>query len=267
MIGPVPYIGGKSRLSRTIIALLPAHRTYVEVFAGGAQVLFRKKPSAVEVLNDIDNDLVTLYRVVQHHFEEFVRYLRFQLNSRTWFRLWQRTDPETLTNIQRAVRFYYLQKGAFGGLVRKRSYHYFISKRPNFNPKRVAEVIEGLHARLAHVQIESLPFEQVLQKFDSENTCFFIDPPYLHRTLYAFNCNLADFQRLADILKTVKGLFVLTVSDDPEMRTLFGSFNIFRTSIVYSAKKDARSRYQELLITNFIPEKLPADVYPLDSAA
>jgi len=259
----IPYIGGKTRLAKAIIALLPPHRTYVEVFGGGAQVLLRKKPSEVEILNDIDDDLVTLYRVVQYHWEEFIRCLRFQLSSRTWFSLLQRTDPKTLTDIQRATRFYYLQKGSFGGLVRKRAYHYFIAKQPNFNPNRVAEVIEAVHARLAHVQIECLPFEQLLPKFDSDQTCYFLDPPYLNRTLYNHNFTLSDFETLAAILIKIKGKFILTVSDDREMHMLFEPFSLFSTSLVYTAKKDARKRFQELLVANFTPTQLPPSVYPL----
>ena len=75
------WMGGKSRLADTIIPLIPAHRCYVEVFAGAAWLLFKKPESKVEVINDINLDLVTLYRVVQNHLDEFVRYLRWILVS------------------------------------------------------------------------------------------------------------------------------------------------------------------------------------------
>src|SRR6202158_1845256 len=101
MIGPLAYIGGKSRLAKQIIALLPEHQTYVEPFAGVAQVFFHKQPSKVEVLNDLDGEIVNFYRVCQYHYEEFVRMLRFTLMSRKWYELLQKTRPETLTDIQR----------------------------------------------------------------------------------------------------------------------------------------------------------------------
>src|SRR6266478_2787679 len=82
MIGPLPYVGGKNRLATKIISLLPEHTTYVEPFAGGAQVLFHKPPSHVEVLNDLDFDIVNFFRVCQWHYEELVRHLRFGLVSR-----------------------------------------------------------------------------------------------------------------------------------------------------------------------------------------
>jgi hypothetical protein len=117
MIGPIPYIGGKNRLAAKIITLFPEHATYVEAFAGGAQVFFRKEPSKVEVLNDKDYEVVNFFRCCQSHYEELVRYLRFNIASRRWFEILNATDPATLTDIQRAARFLYLQKNCFGGLV------------------------------------------------------------------------------------------------------------------------------------------------------
>ena len=105
MIGPLPYIGGKNRLAKKIIAMLPEHTTYVEAFAGGAQVLFHKPPSNVEVLNDLDYDIVNFFRVCQWHYEELVRYLRYCLASRKLHELHVKSDPDTLTDIQRAGRF------------------------------------------------------------------------------------------------------------------------------------------------------------------
>src|ERR1700719_2885645 len=110
MIGPLPYIGGKNRLAKKIISLLPEHTTYVEPFAGGAQVLFHKPPSNVEVLNDLDFDIVNFFRVCQRHYEELIRYLRLCIISRKRHELHSDIIPSTLTHIQRAGLFFYLQK-------------------------------------------------------------------------------------------------------------------------------------------------------------
>lgn len=174
MIGPLPYIGGKNRLAKKIISMLPEHTTYVEAFAGGAQVFFHKPPSNVEVLNDLDFDIVNFYRVCQWHYEEFVRYLRFSVASRKLHELHVKSDPATLTDIQRAGRFFYLQKNSFGGLVLKQKFHYGIAQPSNYNPERIPEIIERTHQRLARVQIESLPYEQVLEKYDHHQQRFLI---------------------------------------------------------------------------------------------
>src|SRR6266536_2792215 len=102
MTGPLSYIGGKNRLARQIISLLPEHTAYVEPFAGGAQVFFHKEPSKVEVLNDLDFEIVNFFRVCQHHYEELVRYLHYCLISRKWFDLFSTSNPESLTDVQRA---------------------------------------------------------------------------------------------------------------------------------------------------------------------
>src|SRR5262245_7260405 len=107
--GPLSYIGGKNRIARPIIKIFPKHTTYVEPFAGGAQILFHKEPSEAEVLNDLNDEIVNFFRVVQLHNEEFLRYLQFIVVSRKWFSLFQSQTPATLTDIQRAARFFYLQ--------------------------------------------------------------------------------------------------------------------------------------------------------------
>src|ERR1041385_4774812 len=145
MIGPLPYIGGKNRLATKIISLLPEHTTYVEPFAGGAQVLFHKPPSNVEVLNDLDFDIVNFFRVCQWHYDELIRYLRYCLIGRKWHDLLANTRPETLTDIQRAGRFFYLQKNSFGGLILKQHYHFGVVQRPNYNPKRIPDILRAAH--------------------------------------------------------------------------------------------------------------------------
>src|SRR5215469_4834789 len=163
MIGPLSYIGGKNRLAKQIIALLPQHTTYVEPFAGGAQVFFHKTPSRVEVLNDLDQNVFNFFRVCQLHHEELVRFLRYCLMSRSWYRLFAAQRPETLTDVQRAARFFYLLKNSFGGLIVKQNYHTNVVQPPNYNPKRIPEIITKAHERLMRVQLECRPYEEILK--------------------------------------------------------------------------------------------------------
>jgi DNA adenine methylase len=250
MVGPLPYIGGKNRLAKKIISMLPEHTTYVEAFAGGAQVLFHKSPSNVEVLNDLDFDIVNFYRVCQWHYQEIVRYLRFSLASRKLHELHVKSDPATLTDIQRAGRFFYLQKNSFGGLILKQRFHYGITQPSNYNPERIPEIIEKTHKRLARVQIESLPYEQVLEKYDRPTTFFYLDPPYWGPKLYKFNFADSDFVRLAERLAKLRGRFILSLNDRPEVRETFKNFKIEREEISYTAQAKPGKRYGELLITN-----------------
>ena len=116
MNSPLNYLGGKSRLADRIVKLIPEdHTCYCEPFCGAAWVLFRKEPSKVEVINDLDGELVNFWRVIQHHLPEFMRHFGWILLSREHFKTEQARDPRILTDVQRAVRYYYLQKMGFGG--------------------------------------------------------------------------------------------------------------------------------------------------------
>lgn len=133
----------------------------------------------------------------------------------------------------------------------KRHYHYGVTSAPNYNPKRVPEIIEAAHQRLMNVQIESLPYEQVLEKYDRDTTFFYIDPPYYARKLYNFNLTNEDFQKPAENLKQLKGKFLLSLNDHPEVGRIFEGFQIRSVQLAYTAKQNTSAKYQELLIANY----------------
>ena len=251
MRGPLAYIGGKRAVAKQLVAMLPKHRTFAEIFAGGAQVFFAKEPSSVEVLNDLDGELIGFYRVVQRHYEELIRYMRFTIVSRKFYELLKATDPESLTDVQRAARFLYLQKTSYAGRVTKQNFRTGIVNPPGLNPERLPELIEETHQRLARVWLECLPYEKVLAKYDSKETCFFADPPYFGVKHYKFNFAPEDFRVLAERLGKIDGKFVLTLNDVPQVREIFGPFRMRGIEMPYTAQKVAGRRFHELLITNF----------------
>ncbi|MBP1207501.1 site-specific DNA-adenine methylase [Duganella sp. 1411] len=142
----IPWIGGKRRLADRIVPQFPKHSYYVEVFAGGAALYFMRPPAEVEVINDVNGDLVNLYRVVKNHLEEFVRKFKYALSSRDVFKWLQVTPPHTLTDIQRAARFFYLQQQAFGGKVEGQSWGTANDRAPG---KSVAHRREPIRCALA----------------------------------------------------------------------------------------------------------------------
>ena len=238
-------------MAKSLIEQFPPHRTYVELFGGAAQVLCAKEPSAVEVYNDIENDVTNFFRVCQFHHEELIRYFRFALVSRTWFEILKKIDPSTLTDIQRAFRTLYLQKNSFGGRVVSQNFHYFRTVKPNFNPETIASQIENMHKRLARVQIESLPYQQAIEKYDTRETFFFADPPYYQKPFYRHNFELADYLELARRLALLKGKFLMTLNDHPEMRKVFSRFQISTISFAYTCLKEGGKKFTELLIRNY----------------
>jgi len=258
MIGPLSYIGGKRRLAPQLVALIPDHTTYIEPFAGGSQVLFHKSPSRVEVLNDLDEDLINFFRVIQMHGDELVRWLRHAVVSRRLHQLYAQQDTRTLTDIQRAARFLYLQKNSFGGLVRRQTYHYCVVKPSNFDPRRIPELIRLAADRLARVQLESLPYEDVLTKYDRPTSFFYCDPPYIGRSLYRFNLTDEDFAGLAERLAALRGKFILSINDCPLSRALFRSFPCREIALAYTASRRVPT-VTELVFSNF---QLPSMVVP-----
>jgi DNA adenine methylase len=251
MVGPLAYIGGKNRLAKTIVSLIPKHKTYVEPFFGGGQVFFHKEASAVEIINDLNDELVNFFRVCQSHYEELVRYLNYMLQSRRWFELYKQTNPALLTDIQKAARFFYLQKNAYGGLVNRQRYKLTVEQHPNYNPERIADLLAETHRRLQRVQIECLPYQEIMKRCDRKETFFYLDPPYWDKYLYRFNFEEQDFLELQQILKKLKGRFILSLNDLPEVRKLFSDFRIQEVSLVYTAQSIPGRRYRELLIANF----------------
>jgi DNA adenine methylase len=252
MKGPLSYVGGKNRFISTILPMIPEHMTYVEPFSGGAQVFFQKEPAKVEVLNDLDGELVNFYRVCQSHYEELLRYMRFLVVSRDWYKRLQNTPPESLTDIQRAGRYFYLQKNTFGGRVANQSYAIHVVNGPSFSTRRLADLIERTHARLGKVQIEQMSYERVVQKYDRAQTFFYIDPPYYGvNGLYRFDFSHEQFEQLAQQLKTIKGKFLMSINDHPEIRRMFADFHIGTVTVAYSLQKHAGRKYQELLIKNY----------------
>ena len=112
---PFKWVGGKSRLRKPIIDLLPEHTCYVEPFAGAAWVLFGKPPSEVEILNDLDQELVTFFRVLKKAPEELIASFEWELVARAEFERLANLEPARLTDVQRAHRFYYLIMAGWGG--------------------------------------------------------------------------------------------------------------------------------------------------------
>lgn len=254
MHGPTTQVGGKNRLAKTIIAMFPPHACYVEAFAGGAQVFFHKPLSRVEVLNDLDGELINFFRVCQSHPDELIRCLRYHIASRRWFDLLKNADVQSLTDIQRAVRFFYIRKTCFGGRILKPTFGYGVISRPRFRPSRVPEIITQAHQRLQNVQIECLPYQQILKRYDSSQTLFYLDPPYWNLPYYHHNFTEEDFRELAALLTRLKGKFILSLNDTPEVRELFRAFRIATVELPYSCSRRKRRHQRELLITNFNPK-------------
>jgi len=251
----ISWLGGKSLLANKIIPKIPEHTCYCEVFAGAARLYFKKEESEVEIINDINSDLVNLYRVVKNHLDEFVRYLRWILVSRDEFTRFKNQDPGTLTDIQRAVRFYYLIRNGYASRIPNPSFSISPTGKPGFNLLRIEEDLSIAHIRLARTYIENMPYAKLIERFDRPGTFFYIDPPY-------FGCEndygkglfgKDDFNVLNTLLRDIEGKFILSINDVPEIRKIFKGFKVERVNTTYSAgtSRQQPKKVTELLIRNF----------------
>lgn len=228
------------------------HRTYVEAFAGGAALLFAREPAPVEVLNDVDGELVRLYRCVRHHLDELVRQFRWALTSREMFRWAQLEQPETLTDIQRAARFYYMQRLCFGGKVTSRTFGASAQNPPRLNLLRMEEDLSDAHLRLAAVTIEHLPWQRCIETYDRPDTLFYLDPPYWKTAGYGVPFGLEQYEQLAAVMASLKGAAVLSINDHPDMRAVFSAFRRRRVRTTYTIGGNQRAKAAaELVYSTF----------------
>jgi DNA adenine methylase len=188
------------------------------------------------VINDAGRDVFTFFRVLQRHYLPFVEMMRFQLTMRAEFERLVATDPDTLTDLERSARFYYLQRNSFGGKVRGRTFGVAVGDPGRFDITKLVPELEALHARLAGVRIEALPFSAFIARYDRPTTLFYLDPPYYGceddygRELFARE----DFARLATQLAGISGRFLLSLNDTPEVRRIFSAFAIEAVRTTYS---------------------------------
>jgi DNA adenine methylase len=252
---PAGYIGGKRLLSKRLIEMIKAvpHEIYAEPFVGMGGVFLRRPFAArSECINDISGDVVNLFRILQRHYPQFMDTLRFQLTSRKEFERLRATDPKTLTDFERAARFLYLQRLAFGGKVEGRNFGIDPAKSARFNVLKIAPMLEEVHERLSGVVIENLPWAEFIRRYDRPGALFYLDPPYWGgETDYGKGVFArADYAEMATVLAALKGRFILSINDRPEIREVFSAFTFEEASITYSVGGGERTPARELIFRN-----------------
>jgi len=256
-VSPVaPYLGGKRNLAKRICAIIDAIpcTTYAEPFVGmGGIFLRRARQPRAEVINDAGRDVANLFRILQRHYPQFLDTLRFQLTTRVEFNRLVETNPDTLTDLERAARFLYLQRTAFGGKISGRNFGVSIDRPGRFNLTTLEPMLEDLHTRLAGVVVECLDWADFIPRYDGPGTLFYLDPPYwgceddYGRQMFA----RTDFQRLSESLRGIEGRFLMSINDVPEIRDLFAWAAIEEVTTTYTiaGKGKARDPRAELLIS------------------
>jgi len=254
-----PWLGGKRNLAKRICAIIDAdaraggHNTYAEPFVGMGGIFLRRTscPKA-EFINDRQRDVYTLFRILQEHYVAFLDLLRFQITTQAGFERLVAVDPETLTDLQRAARFLFLQRTAFGGKVSGRNFGVSADRPARFNLSTLEPDLEALHERLSRVTVMCQDYAAFIDRIDHKDALFYLDPPY-------FGCE-GDYGRdlfgrdrfieLAEQLARLKGRFILSLNDVPEVREIFGQFQITEVKTTYSIAAKGAVPKGELVISN-----------------
>lgn len=242
----ISWIGGKKILRKTILEQFPAeYDRYIEVFGGAGWMLFGKEKKGMEVYNDINGDLVNLYRCVKYHPEALQKELDGILMSRELF-FDSIQQVRGLTDIQRAARFFIAIKESFGSGLDS------FCIRPK-NMEKATEFLSEASERLKMVVIENLDFERLIKTYDRPGALFYLDPPYFDaEKYYPDRFQPEDHERLKRILDNIKGKFILSYNDCQEIRDLYKGYEIFNIDRENNlAAKNGGKRYRELIIKNF----------------
>lgn len=269
----INWVGGKSLSAKKIVELMPEHHCYCEPFFGAGWIFFNKKMSKTEIINDVNGELVNLWRILQSKPEEFKERGKYFLYAREFYEGYLKDFYEgrhqKMSDVERAFRFFCLIKMAFGA---------GFGKGWGYGPARnVAEsffnefkIIDQITERLQHVQIDNKDFEQLIKDYDREDTLTFCDPPYIKADVNAqyfksmgvnniIGFTLHDHQRLYKMLINLKGKFILTIDDSPFIRERYcvgeqgsrGFYWIENVVHYSSADKNNRRHATELIITNY----------------
>ncbi|WP_432786936.1 Modification methylase DpnIIA [Oligella sp. MSHR50489EDL] len=249
----IAWLGGKRRLAKTLLPLFPDHQCYVEPFCGAAALYFMKAPAKSEIINDINGDLINLFRVVKHHPEALVKEFQNALCSRELFECLKNTPSKLLTDIQRAARFYYLQKLAFGGRITNPTLGTATASPPRLNLNSLQKDISQAHERLKRTLIEHDDWYTVMLKYDRSHTFYYLDPPYYELTGYGVKFDFSQYKKMADFMANCKGKVLLSLNDHPAIVEVFNDFSIDRIDIAYTVggQTNEPRRSTELIIKNY----------------
>jgi DNA adenine methylase len=256
------YPGGKTNMADWILAHFPDHQCYVEPFAGSAAVLANKPPSNSEVLNDRDGDIVQFFEVLRDRPDELIAWLRDTPHSRELHeqygeRFYNGHRPDD--PVERAGRFWYLRETSFGGKYRTLS-GYNGSRKRNVarRTRNKRERLRRFSDRFDHVQIESLDYAAVFERYDSPETLFYCDPPYVEEGDVLYSGADFDHARFVDELEALAGYWCVSYTDLPD-----------GLAEIATAIREKEQRYRiaqgdgwdktgdEKLVMNYDPDELP----------
>lgn len=264
---PITYYGGKQALLKHLLPLVPVHRIYCEPFFGGGALFFAKPKAEVEIINDLNSEVVNFFKVTQTKFSDLEKEIKASLHSRELYKramvIYQ--HPEMFDDVKRAWAFWVATNQGFSSLIGSWGFGKTNSKEMAVAGKRESFTREFAD-RLKRVQVENNDALKVIDRADSKETFFYIDPPYIgsdqgHYKGYTEE----DYKHLLDKLSKVKGKFLLS-SYPSKLLNSYIRKNKWKVKKVHKAvavTKLTEKRKTEMIVMNYDPAKAKSFIHTL----
>lgn len=245
----IGWIGGKRALRDEIISRFPTtpSKRYIEVCGGAGWVFFRKQraPGQLEIFNDVNGELINLFKCVKFHEPELCRWMEDVPFSRELFEDFRVCDLRGLTDIQRAVRYFYMIRSSFGANCRS-----FAAVGHGIG--KALDKLPMIRDRLRGVVLENLDFEALIHSYDRTDALFYVDPPYMgSESLYENPFTSADHDRLCAVLRAVKGRFILSYNDCKKVRETYSWASVEGVGRKNLLSKKGGEEFSEVIIRNY----------------
>lgn len=237
-------VGGKTKLAGKIVKLFPAHDTYVEPFVGGGSVFFKKEKGSHEIINDVDSGIIHMYKDIMKVSKEDLDAMNFSPSKALFDKLEKLNTDVPKTRLYKNL---YLSGNSFSG--NRKSY---ADRLTGKGYKHLKANLEKYQNRLEGVKVINTDFKRVIKAYDGKQTLFYLDPPYSSGdSNWGYNENVSP-EDVYNAVKNIKGKFILSYDNAPEIRKIFKEFTIKRVKTTY--KMSAHNNNEavwELLIMNF----------------
>lgn len=263
---PIPWYGGKSTHLKWLLPLLPECKHYVEPYSGSAVVLLNRDPSPIETINDINGEVVNFFRILRDRPEELIGAIQLTPFSREEFALARFADDHP-DDLERARRFCVLCQQSYGAVGLQATICHW-STSITYSQRHIAqnvakilsknEALDYTARRLLNVQIENRPAIEIIKKYDTHDTLFYCDPPYIHATRYMRHHYVdemgdAEHIELADLLNRVKGKVALSGYENELYDDLYPApkWRKYMAEERVTAAANNRSKRREILWMNY----------------
>ena len=261
----IPYYGGKFQLSRELIPRLPKHERYIEMFAGGLSMFFRKKKVEWNIINDKDNNLVNLYITLAEDFESFCEHIKWYIKSRTYHELIKEyvstykspVQPTDIPDAKRAARYYYLVKCSFNNNPQGT----FSKNSADWNTDVFVKDLRISRKYLNNVTVENLDFRVLVDKYiPKEGDLWYLDPPYYVASkrkdyyIHTFgNNDHLDLFTICNKINDAGAKFMVSYDDNKNVHILYKNYRIEKIPVIYAGQTTKREYKNEIVVTNYEP--------------